>query len=102
VETAHSSLDDIILNLRKNKRFLREQYGVTRIGIFGSFARGEQNASSDVDLIVEIEPTKKSLHSFLELKRFLERETERRIDLGLESALKPVIREKIKKQVIYV
>lgn len=96
------SLEDIIGNLQKHKEFLRDRFGVIRIGIFGSFTRGEQDASSDVDMIVEMEPNKKNIHCFLQLKRFLEKETERTIDLGFEHALKPTVKETICKQVIYV
>ena len=77
-------------------------FGVTRIGIFGSFVRGEQTSSSDIDIVVEMEKGKKNLHNFLQLKRLLEKETARKIDLGLEHSLKPAIRDKIKEQIIYV
>jgi uncharacterized protein len=97
-----SSLEDILRNLRKNRAFLRDRFGVTRIGVFGSFARGEQDSSSDVDVVVEIEQAKKNIHCFLQLKRFLEKETARKIDLGFENALKPIVKERIKKQIIYV
>ncbi len=87
--------------MRKNKTFLNESFGVTRIGIFGSFVRGEQTSSSDVDIVVEMSKDRKNLHSFLRLKRFLENETARKIDLGFEHSLKPAVKEKIIKQIIY-
>jgi predicted nucleotidyltransferase len=96
------SLKDVLHNLRKNRKLLRDRFGVTRIGIFGSFVRGEQSASSDIDMIVEIEPSKKNIHCFLQLKRFLENETARRIDIGFEHTLKPIVKERIRKQVVYV
>ena len=47
---------NIILNyLSDNKRRLQDDYHLTKIGLFGSVARGEQNDSSDIDLIVEFE-----------------------------------------------
>ena len=85
-----------------NKRYLYDNFGVTRIGIFGSFARGENNFSSDLDIVVEMERDKKSIHSFLQLKRYLERETARKVDLGFEHSLKPIVKEKLKNQIIYV
>lgn len=100
--TENLSLHDIVSKLRENKGFLREAFGVTRMGIFGSFARGEQGPFSDIDIVVEIEAAKKDIHSFLGLKRFLERETDRRIDLGFEHMLKPAVKERIRKQTIYV
>ncbi len=72
------------------------------MGIFGSFVQGDQVASSDIDMIVDIEKARKNIHSFLQLKRYLEKELEKKIDLGFEHSLKPILRDKIKKQVIYV
>jgi len=97
-----SSANEIIAYLKKNRKFFHEMFGVTRIGIFGSFVRGEQTSSSDIDIVVEMEKGKKNLHNFLQLKRLLEKETARKIDLGLEHSLKPAIRDKIKEQIIYV
>ena len=97
-----SSIDQIVEYLKRNKRFLYDRFGVTRMGIFGSFVRGDQVASSDIDMIVDIEKARKNIHSFLQLKRYLEKELEKKIDLGFEHSLKPILRDKIKKQVIYV
>ena len=97
-----SSIDQIVEYLKKNKSFLYDRFGVTRMGIFGSFARGDQVASSDIDMIVDIEKTRKNIHSLLQLKRYLEKELEKKIDLGFEHSLKPILSDKIKKQVIYV
>jgi len=97
-----SSKEEIVTYLKSNKSFLYDKFGVTRIGIFGSFARGEQTRSSDIDIIVEIEKGRKNIHIFLQLKRFLEKELEKKIDLGFEHSLKPIVRDKIKGQIIYV
>lgn len=96
------SLKEMISYLKKNKEYLREKFGVTSIGIFGSFTRGEETPDSDLDVVVEMEKDKKNIHSFLQLKRYLERETARKIDLGFEHSLKPIVKEKLKNQIIYV
>ena len=95
------STDEVISYLKQNMTLLNERFGVTRIGIFGSFARGEQSAASDIDMVVEMEKDRKNIHSFLNLKRFLEKEMSREIDLGFEHSMKPAIKEKIIKQIIY-
>jgi hypothetical protein len=97
-----SSRQEMVAYLKNNKRLFYEKFGVTRMGIFGSFVREEQTCSSDIDMVVEIEKDRKNIHSFLQLKRFLEKELARTIDLGFEHSLKPVVREKIKGQIIYV
>ena len=48
-------IEDILETLRKHKEELKRKYGVKEIGIFGSFARGEERESSDVDILVEFE-----------------------------------------------
>jgi predicted nucleotidyltransferase len=97
-----SSIEEIVAYLKKNKRFFYDRFGVTRMGIFGSFVRGEQTRSSDIDMIVEIEKGRKNIHSFLQLRRFLQKELAKKIDLGFEHSLKPTVRDKIKEQIIYV
>ncbi len=96
------SKDDIVAYLRNNKKFLYEKFGVNRIGFFGSFVEGRQTISSDIDLIVEFEKGRKNIHAFLRLKRFLEKELSRKVDMGFEHSLKPVVRENIKGRILYV
>jgi predicted nucleotidyltransferase len=97
-----STVDEIVAFLRARKDFLYERYGVTRMGIFGSFAQGEQTIKSDIDMVVQFEKSRKNIHSFLQLKRFLEKELSRNVDMGLEHSLKPIVKEKIKENIIYV
>ncbi|MBI5038573.1 MAG: nucleotidyltransferase family protein [Nitrospirae bacterium] len=96
------SIDDILRYLKNNRKFFHDNFGVTSIGIFGSFVQGKQTSSSDIDIVIEMEKTRKSIHTFLQLKRFLEKEIKRKVDLGFENSLKPAVKEKIKGQIIYV
>lgn len=97
-----SSIEEVVAYLKKNRRYLYDRFGITSIGIFGSFVRGEQKPYSDIDMVIEMEESKKTLHSFLSLKRFIEKDIERKVDIGFEHSLKPAIREKIKEKIIYV
>lgn len=97
-----STTKELIEFLKTNKPFFQREFGVSRLGIFGSFAFGKITESSDIDVVIEMEKGKKRLHNFLQLKRLLEKETNRKIDLGFESSLKPIIREHIKSKIIYV
>ena len=98
----NSPIDEIVVYLRDNKGFLFERYGVTRMGIFGSFVRGVETSSSDIDMVIEFEKSRKNIHNFLQLKRFLEKELSRKVDMGFEHALKPIVKENIKEKIIYV
>lgn len=97
-----TTLEDIIAPLRAKKQFFHEAFGVTKIGIFGSFAQGKPTSSSDIDIVIEMEKSKKNIHNFLQLKRLLELELNRSVDLGFEHTLKPMVRDKIKGKIIYV
>ena len=81
------TLDDIRDRLRDELPTLRERYAVDRIGICGSFVRGDQTDESDVDLLVTFSETP-DLLEFVNLKRHLEEVLERDVDLGMPSALK--------------
>lgn len=50
------SRDDVLHELRIRKDHLRKRYGVVRIGVFGSMARGETGGESDVDVVVQMAP----------------------------------------------
>ena len=90
-----------ILNfLSSHKAELAQNYGVTKIGLFGSYARGEEREDSDIDIAVEIESSNK-FRSFFNLKYFLEEHLNKKIDLGIESTLKPIAKKYIEKEIIY-
>ena len=94
--------EQVIALIRNQKHDFHARYGVHKIGLFGSFARKEQTEASDIDIAIEMEPEKKNIHNFLAFKRHLERELGRKVDLGIEGALKPEARKFIEKEIIYV
>jgi predicted nucleotidyltransferase len=96
------TLNDVIAPLKKRKQFYHDQFGVVRIGIFGSFVEGRQTPTSDIDIVIEMKSDKKNLHNFLQFKRMLESEFNRTIDLGFEKNLKSVVSEKIGNKIVYV
>lgn len=76
--------------------------GVKRLGLFGSFVRGQQNLHSDVDVLVEFVPGQKTFDNFMELFFFLEDLLQRKIELITLEALSPHIGPHILKEVEYV
>ncbi|NMG03318.1 nucleotidyltransferase family protein [Azoarcus taiwanensis] len=93
--------DAILDFLRRHKQEMKETFGVTRIGLFGSYARQTAREDSDVDLVVVIDKDKKTFRNFFSLKRYLEQALGKPIDLGMESALKPVVKHAIKDDILY-
>ncbi|OGQ95069.1 MAG: nucleotidyltransferase [Deltaproteobacteria bacterium RIFOXYD12_FULL_57_12] len=81
------------------RRELSERFSVTRIGVFGSFARGEAHPDSDVDILVELaEPT---YDNYMDLKFPLEEVLERPVDLVMADAVKPRLKPIIAQEVLY-
>ncbi|KIM04756.1 MAG: DNA polymerase III subunit beta [Sulfurovum sp. AS07-7] len=93
---------DILEYLKSHKQDFYERFGIIKIGLFGSFARDEQHESSDIDVAIEIEKEKKSLSNFFAIRRELEEKFGKKVDLGIESTLKPIIKEYVQKEIIYV
>lgn len=73
--------------------------GVKNIGLFGSFARGDQTALSDIDLLVEFLPEKHTFDNFMELTFLLEELLGRKVELVTPEALSPYIGPHILKEV---
>jgi predicted nucleotidyltransferase len=94
------STSDIEVKLQKIKPVLAEKFHVSEIGYFGSYAQGQQNDNSDLDLVVEF--SQPVGWSFFTLERFLEQALGLRIDLVTKSALKLRIKESILNQVKYI
>ena len=86
--------------INENMALLKKNYGVKKIGIFGSVAAGRQNKNSDVDVLVELSKPM-GFFRFIELEDFLTKNLNRKVDLVSRRALKPVIKSQILKEVIY-
>ena len=91
--------NSIISFLKENKQIIQEKYDVNKIGLFGSFARDEATKDSDIDILVDM---KSSFDNFFELKYFLEDAFQTKVDLGKEKNLRLLVKEQIKKELIYV
>lgn len=71
-----------------------QQNDVSKLGLFGSFVRGEATATSDVDLLVEFSKPK-SLLALIRLERMLSSAIGRKVDLLTKASLSPYLRERI-------
>ncbi len=73
------------------------KHGVKKIRIFGSFANGNQTSSSDLDLLVDMEPGR-DLLDLISLQQELETQIGRKVDIVTENGLSPYLRETILQQ----
>lgn len=93
--------DEILSFLRTHKLEMAETFGVVSVGLFGSYIHHAAREDSDIDIAVEFLPECKSLKNFLGLKRYLETHMQKTVDLGIESTLKPSVRESVKRDIQY-
>ncbi|MBI3354362.1 MAG: nucleotidyltransferase family protein [Deltaproteobacteria bacterium] len=95
------TLNKIKTVLDAHKKDLRARYKVKKIGIFGSYVRGEQGKKSDLDILVEFSETP-GLFAFIELENYISEMLDTKIDLVMKDALKPHIGKHILKEVVYL
>ena len=88
--------------LKGYKELLNVKFGVKEIGIFGSYARSEQEEQSDIDILVEFKNGYKTFDNYMDLKDFLENLLGIDVDLVVKTALKPRLKEVILQEVVYV
>ena len=92
--------EEILKVMRENKDKIKS-FGVKKIGIFGSFARGEEKERSDIDIIVEFEEGKKNFDNFMNLAFYLEELFGRKVDLLTPESISPYIKPYIEKEAVY-
>jgi len=89
-------------DLQKIKKILR-QHDVNRADLFGSYARGDANKRSDIDILIELEDGTQNIYELKSrLRQFIRDNLNRDVDLAREKYLKPYIKGKILKEVYYV
>ena len=96
------TLDQIKSILKQKKPELMAS-GISEIGIFGSYLRGEQNESSDVDILIDlVRPSKLDLLQLISLEDDLKEELGIPVDLVIKSSLKPNISKSVLAEVEYL
>jgi len=87
--------------LEEHLTILRESFGVRRIGIFGSVARGEETPASDIDILVEFSRGQATFRNFMALITYLEDLFGRKVDVVTTGGLDPYLRPYIEGEVIW-
>ena len=96
-----NSKQDLLIALTNNREIIKS-YGVNSLGFFGSFSKGSFNEASDVDLLVNFSPEKKSFDNFMDLSFFLEDLLGRKVELITPQSLSKFIGPHILKEVQHV
>lgn len=90
-----------ILNyLTQHKQEFQQMYHVEKIGLFGSYARGEATQESDIDIFVTMKP---NLFDLIGLKQRIEEDLRKKVDIIREHKhIKPFLLKMIQKDIAYV
>jgi predicted nucleotidyltransferase len=89
--------------ISKSKPLLRKNFHISKIGLFGSYARSEQSNNSDIDLIVEFEENTNDLYEIkIAIKEFFKAGLNVDVDLCREKYIKPRYKNRILNETIYV
>lgn len=91
---------EILIKIQQHSDEMRT-YGVKKVGLFGSFVHLNQNAKSDVDILVEFVRGGKTFDNYMELKFYLEKLFHRKVDLVIKDALKARIKSRVLAEVKY-
>ena len=98
-----TSKEEILSYLKEKKEEFFSDYQLVKLGLFGSFARGEATKDSDIDLIVEFEPNTQNLaEKKLSIKSTLKKQFHREVDVCREKYIKPYFKSQILESVIYI
>ena len=98
----NKTFNEIKGKIAGKKDFLGKTYGVKKIGIFGSVVRGEDTPLSDIDLLFNIEENREtfSLFDLVEMKLYLENLLGKSVDIVDEINIRPVLKNRILKEVV--
>ncbi len=93
-------LQDITTALATHRVALFRKYHLTELGVFGSITRGDNNADSDIDIVIDYEGTMGL--EFVDLADELESILRHKVDLVSKKAIRPKLLERIKTELVYV
>jgi len=95
--------NEILKFLLTNKERFSNLYNIKKIGLFGSYARNQQKEKSDIDIIIEMsEDTEDIFFKRLELKENIKQHFDKEVDICHLNAIKPMFKQLILKDIIYV
>jgi uncharacterized protein len=96
-------LEALKARLTELKPALQRDYHITELGIFGSYVRGEQTEDSDIDILVEFDPSFRfGLFTFCYVESYLSDTLGKQVDLVMKEGLKPRIGKQILQEVVYL
>ena len=99
-----SCLDEVIMKLKLQYPYLSSEFGVKRIGVFGSIAKQEERKESDIDMVIEFD--RPIGLKFIALAEYMENLFGRKVDILTKDGIRNIrvksVSTDIEKDIIYV
>ncbi len=92
---------ELLKQLRELKQELNQRFGIEKIALFGSYARDEASEDSDIDIVI-LEAKERKFVNRLHAREMIEKRLNKKVDLGYFDSMKTFIKNRIKKEFIYV
>ncbi|QXO95396.1 nucleotidyltransferase family protein [Methanospirillum purgamenti] len=94
--------DEVLSILKREAHDLKDRFGVTNVGLFGSVVRDEAKDSSDLDLLIELDPESITYKKYLDLEVYLQSLFPRKIEIVTTDGVSPYILLYISREVVWV
>lgn len=99
METSNVTRKEILAFLSEKKDFLKKEFDVENIILFGSYARDEATPESDIDILIESK--KKGFRKMLSIQKILEERFNKKVDVIYIDSVHPFIMRFMKEELIY-
>ena len=94
---------EILYFLSEKKSTFQNSYHITKLGLFGSYAREMADENSDIDILIELQPNTPDIYELKkEIKKIVKSKFNKEVDVCRERSIKPVFRDMIFREVVYV
>jgi predicted nucleotidyltransferase len=93
--------NELLAKLQSLKDELKQQFGIEEIALFGSYARGEADEDSDVDIVI-LKAKERKLANRLNAIKMIENKLGKKVDMGYFDSMKTFIQNRIQKDFLYV
>ncbi len=93
--------NELLVKLHSLKGELKQQFGIEEIALFGSYARGEAHEDSDVDIAI-LQMQLKDAFAIVDAREYLMNALQKNVDIGTFKSMKTFIKNRIKKDFVYV
>jgi len=92
--------NNIIDFLKTHKQEFYDRFNITKLALFGSYAKGIEHDESDIDIVIEM--NNNNYFKLIEFENFISDKLNKKVDVGFFDSMKSFIKKSIEKDLVYV